>query len=546
MAVVLNPNLNNDQQKGQNSLNPGQMKLGSSAPAGGSSAPAVGASGGAQGTPAPSATPQGSGRFTNIQKYLNANKTGGQQIANNIQNKFGQQAGQVQSGLQNANTTLANKSGELNTQLGTQGQQQINQAFAKPEDYSGDSLQQFQNLAGGMKQNISNLADTEALRQQQLAQQNAALQQTAQLAGTEGGRFELLRKTMGSPAYSQGVQRLDQVLLGAAPNVTANLQQNLNSAVNANTQGINDLQKNRLESLSGLKGLSDERANQWQGLLMDGNAVNSLDNEINSRGLADIMASSEQRLAAANAQAADLPALRQRLASNTLTKQDLALLGLNQGAQLYDVNANNYMTQTDRVANIQNTAAKAEVDRYKALQNLAGMQNNANPFGDGSQAETYKAFDYDNAGLNQAMIDRKKEYEVNRLNPILDKLYSSVGGARRAQMAGGMGRAAVSDAARHYQAVLPGLLKTLNPDNTTFENVYNIANQAFAGSGGVAGAAQARFENAGHLLQNYQPVLNQMRSNLLGANAQDAAPAAAAAPTDWAAIKAAMASKGYV
>lgn len=550
MAVTL-LNQNDDQaKKGQNPLNPGQMNLGSSAPAGGSSAPATGA----QNTPAPSATPQGSGRFTNIQKYLNANKTGGQQIAGNIQNNFNKQASQVQQGVQNAQTNLTRNAQPLATQLGAQGQQQIQQGFQDPNALVNDAnkLAEFQNLAGGMTQNLSNLSDTERLRQAQLAQQNSALQQTAQLAGTEAGRFELLRKTMGSPTYSQGAQRLDQVLLGSQPNVTAGLQNNLNSAVTANQQGLAGLEQNRIAQLSDLKNLSDQRQAQWQGLLTDGVTANSLDTDLNNRGLADILASSQQRLAAAQADQAALPQLKARLANNTLTQEDMPRLGLTAGTQLWDVDPSQFVTKgADPTLN--SAASVDEVNRYNQLRKLAGIdQTQASAFGDGSNIGSYTGAGFNQDAFKQALNTSAQKFQVGNVQQIIDQMnragyfggQSSGSGMRAADPGAAMRQATGEKMAQLQRDYDAGRVSAAD----FYQGAINAVNQGWAPWGGLD-AMTRYYDGLYDDLANYGAVIkNNQRT--LGAAPQPAALPTVANPTpgntiDWTAIKNQMANSGY-
>lgn len=263
MATVLAPNNKTNQQQ----ADPTQLQtIGTAAP----SAPAT------TSQAAPKPQPQGSGRFTNIQKYLGANKAGGQQVANKIGSgiqsglskeqeatkKYNEQLGKSVSdakGVAQQGAGFQKDLGQIGTDIGNAGisrsgydkwregrsyqmdavgpEEQARRRKVDYELYQQEALKnrgnqniasvdaftqrpdfnQFQDIQAGRGIDENLLAN----QQQRLAGQanNAAnMASTAQQQlGNEGGRFELLRKTFGGaarPGYGQGQQRLDQMLLG--------------------------------------------------------------------------------------------------------------------------------------------------------------------------------------------------------------------------------------------------------------------------------------------------------------------------------------------
>jgi len=561
MAVIANNN-----QKGQNALNPLQT-IGTAAPAGqGQQAPNTPA----QNNQAPAAQQQqGSGRFTNLQKYLQANQAGGQRIASNIQDKFNKDAQGVQQGIAGAGTQLQNKVNPLNTQL-VQGQQQLRQGFQDPNAVLADQqkLQDFRNLQQGYGQNITNVQNTEAMRQQQLGQQLQQLQGTANLAGSEQGRFQLLRDKLGGANYSQGAQRLDQVLLQSQPNVSSNLQAGLQGVTKEGQQNLSAVEQERIRQINSLKGLSNQRKDEWENLLSTGISGDEIDQDINSRGLADIYVNSQQRLADAQTDMSQLPELRKRLAENKLNSRDVERLGLQAGTQLYDVDPNQFMSQTDYVPDITNTANVDEVKRYNALRKLADQdQLGGGMFGDESQAGTYKSFNYNKDEFDKATAAAKKKYEVDRVKDFYNQLAGTVKAPTIGQdidptkfltpgtaalagnqlLTGTPMQAYTSGAANVYQAALPGLLNGLTGDRFNYDNLYQAANQAMSGSGGierVAGAAtQGGSYDMARNMVAYKKELADKRARLLNSEIAPIVAAAPTAPIDWAKIKSEMAKK---
>lgn len=235
MATVFDPNsanqANNQQEQDDQQSNPTQLQtVGTAAPA----AQATSSQG-----PMASSKPQGSGRFTNIQKYLQANQSGGQNIANKIGQNISQDVTKQQDQAQKYNAQLGNSIANANqqAQLGQQYTQQLkgigndinaattagfdqraNQNIGSLDNFVNDpNFGQFQNIQSGRAIDENLLANQQQRTYQQAQAAAQAAQQAQGQLGNEGGRFELLRQAFGGaarPGYSQGQQRLDQVLLG--------------------------------------------------------------------------------------------------------------------------------------------------------------------------------------------------------------------------------------------------------------------------------------------------------------------------------------------
>lgn len=81
--------------------------------------------------------------------------------------------------------------------------------------------------------------------EQKLQQNIANLQKRAGLAQTEKGRFELLREQFGRPGYTTGQQRLDQLILQAAPEEAATLREMATGIADPVQQQMVELQAQR-------------------------------------------------------------------------------------------------------------------------------------------------------------------------------------------------------------------------------------------------------------------------------------------------------------
>lgn len=212
MATLLQQNNQDDEQQAQ------QQPVGQPQVVGGgqSSMIATNAVSGS-GTGNRSAT-AGSGRFANLQNYLNANKdfrndkgTLGEGIKQNIQSE----GDKVRQGIQSAQNQFNTAVGQ-DENLYKNYNQTLNTALQDPNQFVQDD------------QNVNNFAK---LRQGQISFDPNAVAQTvnsvspslsnfknlANQAQTETGRFGLLQKTYGTPTYARGQQRLDQLLLQSSP-----------------------------------------------------------------------------------------------------------------------------------------------------------------------------------------------------------------------------------------------------------------------------------------------------------------------------------------
>lgn len=193
---------------------PGQATIPGQTPGGTSAISAPGAG------QAPKA---GSGRFVNLQKYMQAGKGQqfGEQVAGKVegQGKESKQAvGQAAEAFKAAAAkgTAAGQAGIGGQGMTAEQLQQAGQAFGKQAiqgagaDGLGDQqIGQFQKLISGQYAGPNQLQDVAKLR----AQAQAA-QQMGALAQSTGGQQQLLGQLYGRPTYTGGQQKLDTLLLG--------------------------------------------------------------------------------------------------------------------------------------------------------------------------------------------------------------------------------------------------------------------------------------------------------------------------------------------
>jgi len=303
MANIINFNKDDEQKNAQ-----GQDKLtqGSS----GAASITPGAGGGQQQQQAPGTA--SSGKFTNIQKYIGANKGAGDQVAGGInkQQDKSLQAGRiaqsdeakkVAAGVQQANTVLDRGQGYFN---------QINQdpnfrkfeptvpgqAAPQPQQYTGDTVGIGQVTEQGPNPNIpvaplvpqqqpgfnaldfvndeNRLTDftniktgggvdqiglqTQATKAQDLAgQSKVQADELANRSKTEAGRFGLISQAFARPNYTQGQKRLDNLFLTGSGNKSIESVQNKGKQ---NLQQAQDVLKQSTDQFDTTKRIGETEA----------------------------------------------------------------------------------------------------------------------------------------------------------------------------------------------------------------------------------------------------------------------------------------------
>lgn len=394
---------------------------------------------------------QGSGRFTNIQKYLNANQAGGKQIANQVgqglNKEYGQQSEQAQkyytqlgqniananqvaqqgAGFQNQLKDIGNQIGQAQ-QAGFDQRGQQNQTLGGIEAFTNQpNFNQFQNIQAGRGIDESLLA----LQQQRSAQAAQAAAQGTQAAqqalGSETGRFDLLRKTLGnSPSYSQGQQRLDQALLGQGGglgSVQAQTSANARAAAQqAKLAGSKILDVNRLTAQEqGLIGdiNSQAGANEKAYVDMLGSYIDPT-NLQRTKEFEDLNSAVQTYRPQVDAQGK--PLANQAYQSGFNADQ-MARLGLNdQNQGVYNVfnndvmNANDIVTQGRQAQNAQDIANASDVNRYAALSKIIGA-NAPNQITQASDlGASYVNKEGDAALANRLTAAQKQFEDMDKLN----------------------------------------------------------------------------------------------------------------------------------
>lgn len=440
MATVINqnqdPNANTQQQTGTAANGQPLQTIGTAQPQSGGTPP--GSTADNTTAPAAGGQPQGSGRFTNLSKYLNANQAGGQRIAQNIgqninnnlqqQNQQAQNYyGQLGNSINNANQTAQQGAGyvkQLNSigqdinnattagydQRGNQGLNSI-QNFTQQPDFSN-----FQNIQAGRGIDENLLAQQQGKALSAAQGTTAAAQQAQQNLGTEGGRFQLLQNQFGGgnhPGYSQGDQRLDQVLLGQSGGL-GKVQQSVADQARAAAiqtklaQGAgNDVsrltaQEQGLVGDINTAGTNNETAYQ--------NMLKSYIPGVNTERAAQVTDLNRAIGTYQNPKAAYAPGFTDQQMTN------LGLTDKNQG--VYNVfngvngvkSANDIATIGPDAKNYNDVANQGDVDRYNNLAKILGNTNQTDLTAPSTIGNAYTA-NTDDTGLNARLAAADKTFK---------------------------------------------------------------------------------------------------------------------------------------
>lgn len=359
----------------------------------------------ASGVLKPASQQTGSGRFTNLQSYLGANKQAGTQIANKINKGI---TGQLNQGQATAGREVseANQANQQAQQINQNTQNYLNQVSApvtnqNPTIESGGFLaSQYTNNYGPKQEAIMNIASDanklneftglrQGTTQQDQAQKslvqtqeasNAANKVQNDLSGrqkqlaSETGRTGLLSEFVANPnRYSGGTKALDQSFLQRdSNNVLDTLKTGINAynpQVTQNVKAAQDAEALRQSQLTA----GQELAKQLD-TTSTGN-VNELQTNLTSR---------QQMLnEARNARLAELQNQFGQLGSTGEISQDFAnMLGLGGGERLLSTLDNTQLGDIVNVGslqqqanNITDAANQKDFDYGQALAALAGQQN---------------------------------------------------------------------------------------------------------------------------------------------------------------------------
>lgn len=394
--AFLEEELTEEEQQQQGAVQAGPATIGANDPVAGQKAPV--AAGG------------GSGTFTNLQQYIDANKPKAQELSNQITSGIEGQAGQLRTDL----TKQREQNLGAQSQLGQEGQRlaggqqfvssTLQQAGRTP--FTQEQQQQFEQIRQGQGTNYQ--APTLAEEQKRAEE----LKRRSDQFGTAQGRQEELQRTIGgqSPTYSAGQRGLDELLLGGDRNLRTQSIRRAREATAGLGGQLNTLQGDIQSTISDQAAKRQALQNFAKTQLEQG-VGDGIEGDLYQRGYADIEADLKAR------QTADLikrqqqnAALREAAASGVLTTDQLAQLGLEAGQRVYGLSDEfGQFIRDPQKATLSQIAQSPEIARYQALQALAGRTGGISF--DPSQVGKLPGVGYDETGLKSALAQRQQAFE---------------------------------------------------------------------------------------------------------------------------------------
>jgi hypothetical protein len=273
----------------------------------------------------------------------------------------------------------------------------------RPDQYQDWAKNQFKNLYGGQIQ--QQIGDVDIMDYTQPVQSQAQkLQEMAEAAGTEQGRFGLLRQTFGRPGerYTTGQQRLDELFLQGT-SAAGQLGQKLSgiaSEVGQETSALSQDLESRKTALAEMAGITRDKAEQ---LLLQGENLEDYQGELYGGGLEDISAGLEERLKQVRENIPnEYTAIKDALAQNTMADINTGIYEQLQDivgdtGRIYNLNLADYLSPQDVV---EGRLAEASPEQLATMQEYQRFQNLANLLGK------------EGMGITENMIDTFDPYQL--------------------------------------------------------------------------------------------------------------------------------------
>lgn len=375
----------------------------------------------------PQGKPTSSGRFQNIQGYLNANKS------SNLAGQIGQN---LQKDTQGVQDSIQKSKQEFDTNA-DQNRKQYDEQFVKNTIQNAGTVQnpeveKFQQLRDAQYKGPSDLQNASALQQNV---QN--VRSLAQSGATEEGRFNLLKNYFNKPQYSRGQQTLDNLLIQANPEQNRKLQQ-------ARTYG-NQAQQQFTQNRTAAQQAADQfkqEALQTQNQTRQelSSAQTEFEKQLQDRAM---LQKQQQETLFGNM---DKSLQDKELDDDTYNRLRQGL-GLDIDSPLYNVDPSRFISKAWEPT-VQTVANEADYDRYAGLnklgsqdptlltdKSLAGQYERMGPINYDQQGfkQSYDlakaAYDKDEARLNREAALRGKvaqgerfEDTLNQVNPLIQQM----------------------------------------------------------------------------------------------------------------------------
>lgn len=338
----------------------------------------------------------GSG-FQNLDKYLQTNQSQqfGQQVLGNVQGEVNE----AKQNMTDASQKFKSQVAESNVLPTTD---QVNKAIANPTAADPKQFQQWQSQTYTGPQDLASSKDAWS---QYWSGSNKA-NTSAQLLGSEPGRFTLLDSYYGKPNYNFGEKSLDNLLVqqSGLGNKTRDVQNQATQLKTQGNQGAKELQ-GFASTRAGEVEQSKNRVRQAIGLDDQGNVITG----DNAGAIGKQYETANADLAAQNAaRQTQVQAFSNELANSNLSSADLAKYGLSGSDSIYNLNPSSYLTPGSDL-NINQTLTPERRSYIQALSQLAGVTDT---FASGAPQSVTNPYTFDTARLQNDEAAAKGTYNT--------------------------------------------------------------------------------------------------------------------------------------
>ncbi len=346
--------------------------------------------------------PTSSGKFQNLDSYLNANE--GQNFGESVAAKVGDQVTQAKSDTQSAASQFSGKVDQGTTKY---DDDVVKGAVADPTAYASDEAK----LASFTKQRDANYAGPKSSAEDEdyrrAYEQSQKAYRQSEASKSEGGRFALLDEYFRRPDYSQGQKTLDNLLVQNDPGSR--------EAFGSVQTAANDVPSEYQASAQRGNNLANQGQAATQAAREKTRAAIGVDdagNLLETSLLATERGSIDKSVLDENARVqASKKSISDNIFSSGLTDEQLALLGLSRGSESYGINPTDYL-QSAVPPTADQITSKEQQAKLAALAKLAGAGDSY--VTDATKAGSYdpsKAITFDKGGYERQVGTQKAGYE---------------------------------------------------------------------------------------------------------------------------------------
>lgn len=445
--------------------------------------------------------PTRSGVFTNLDKYINANREQSTKLAGNVSKKLGEKATSVRKNLENAQSEYRENVKRGGTDRNAGFVDSMVQRAGRSE-ITNDEQEKFSKMRDKEYQGPSSLQDRDDYSK--LHRSFKKTEDQANSGSSAAGRFALLSEMYKKPSYTKGQKDLDSLLVGGTEKGRRKLDEMQGSYGNIASEFKNAEELSRKTAQTRKMETQQAKDDVQKALFGETGALDNLNESINAQ-VGRLKKEREESLAQLREQlkrgevSRDLLNKSGQLSSDGVVDDDADIAGKN----IYNLNLDDYIVDNPYEISRDTAMTKDEAARLQALALLAGRQESSyltdsNLAGTASQANLI-GFDQEKFDTDLAKVSSDYKSAHDSISSQLQQSQAQANSARQRynEVTAEIARQqAAKKKSKKWHRKLRGK-KTKNVD----QNLYGMQSEAYAQL--QAHEAQAR------QLQQQQNSLNE-------------------------------------